>query len=65
MDETELNAIALRALGDQIQAIVQSANVPIAGIVVIAQNGAVEVRSSIDSETMKEVLAEIAKNFEG
>lgn len=65
MDEDEQNAVALRALGDQIQAIVERATVPIAGIVVIAQNGAVEVRSSIDSETMKEVLAEIAENFEG
>lgn len=55
--------IALNALGDQIQAILENSSYDALAFVLIGSNGGVEYRSQLDEATLREALKIIAEEF--
>jgi len=54
---------ALVAIGDQIQETVSNSLYPIAAVIILAEDGNVEIRAQLDEPTMREALFYIAETF--
>lgn len=55
--------VAMLALADMVQTLLQNSTYQVVGFVLFAADGTAEVRSTLDYDSLKDVLIELAEEF--